>query len=124
MITDNCILGYYIQSKMNSYVLDIYNSSVEPGTPVAVYPMKNRTSGDPSSQLWFFDQDRTIRNMATGMNMGANQQWKLDGLYVLCPSANKVIDIKNHNTVPGARVMAWSNYGGFNQQWNITPNFR
>ncbi|CAF1057559.1 unnamed protein product [Rotaria sordida] len=128
---------------MNSYVLDIYNSSsAGPGTPVVVYPMKNRTSEDPSSQLWFFDQDGTIRNMATEMvididsgiqesnlivwpkNMGTTQQWQLDGLYILCPGTNKVIDIEKSQTVSGAPVVAWPNHAGLNQQWNIVPKLR
>ncbi|CAF3882813.1 unnamed protein product [Rotaria sp. Silwood1] len=128
--------------RLNSYVLDIVNSSAGSGAPIVLYPMKNRTSEDPSSQLWFFDQDGTIRNMATEMvididsgiqgtrlilwpkTTGANQQWKFDGLYVLCPGANKVIDIENSDAAPGAHAIAWSNHLGLNQQWNIIPKLR
>ncbi|CAF1033971.1 unnamed protein product [Rotaria sordida] len=57
-------------------------------------------------------------------NMGTTQQWQLDGLHILCPGANIVIDIEKSKTVSGAPVVAWSNHGGLNQQWNIVPKLR
>ncbi|CAF3364986.1 unnamed protein product [Rotaria sp. Silwood2] len=134
--------GYYIQSRIDGYVLEIYNGSTQAGASIVVSPMKNRTSKDPSSQLWFFDQDGTIRNVASGMVIDiyggiqgtdlvispktgeASQQWKSDGEYLVCPGAVKVIDLARSNTAVNAPVIAWPKNFGLNQQWNLLPHRR
>ncbi|CAF2724796.1 unnamed protein product [Rotaria sp. Silwood2] len=139
---DICILGYYIQSRIDGYVLEIYNGSTQAGASIVVSPMKNRTGEDPSSQLWFFDQDGTIRNVASGMVIDiyggiqgtdlvispktgeASQQWKSDGEYLVCPGAVKVIDLARSNTAVNAPVIAWPKNFGLNQQWNLLPHRR
>ncbi|CAF3284373.1 unnamed protein product [Rotaria sp. Silwood2] len=65
--TGKCILGYYIQSRMNGFMLDLDGGRTSAGTLIIVSPMKNGTGEDQSSQLWFFDQDGTIRNKAADM---------------------------------------------------------
>ncbi|CAF1174799.1 unnamed protein product [Rotaria sp. Silwood1] len=136
--TTTNIPSYYIQSRLTGFVLDLEGGSLNPGTYLVASPMKNETSEDPSSQLWFFDPDGTIRNMASGlvidissgingvdlviwpMNGQGNQLWTMVDVYLVCQAANKVMDVADFNTAPGARVVAWQQNFGLNQQWNLT----
>ena len=69
-MASNCaIRGYYIQSKMNNYVLDVKNNENKGGTPVVAFPMKTGENEDPSNQLWVFEEDGTIKSVASGLVM-------------------------------------------------------
>jgi hypothetical protein len=142
-MASSCVIrGYYIQSKMNGFVLDVKNNGKQGGTPIVAFPLKNGENDDPSNQLWLFEEDGSIKSVATGMVLDiyggtggtnlvvwskkndenrANQQWQWDAPYIYCPGANKVIDIEGLKTEPLAKVIAHPKNGGLNQQWRLVP---
>ncbi|CAF2492595.1 unnamed protein product [Rotaria sp. Silwood2] len=126
---------------MNGFVFDLYNGLTDAGTRIIMLPIKNGTNEDPSKQLWFFNSDGTIENMAAGKVIdissgiggtdliiwsktgGANQQWVVNGTCIYCPVAGKAIDIPGRNTTAGAALIVWSPNGSVNQQWYLVPKF-
>ena len=142
-MASNCaIRGYYIQSKLNNYVLDVKNNGTKGGTPIVAYPMKTGEKDDPSNQLWTFEEDGTIRSIASGLVMDinggiggtdliiyqkknegnrANQKWTWEPPYIVCEAANKVLDIDGAKNEPLAKVIAHAKNGGVHQQWRLVP---
>lgn len=142
-MASNCdIHGYYIQSKMNNYVLDVKQNEKKGGTPIIAFPMKTGENEDPSNQLWVFEEDGTIKSVASELVMdirggiggtdliiwpkktegcAANQKWTWDPPYISCEAANKVLDIAGAKNEPRAKVIAYAKNGGLNQQWEVVP---
>ena len=142
-MASNCaIRGYYIRSKMNNYVLDVKNNEKNGGTPVIAFPMKTGENEDPSNQLWVFEEDGTIKSVASGLVMDirggiggtdlivwqkknegneANQKWTWDPPYICCEAANKVLEIEGAKNEPRAKVIAHAKNGGLHQQWRLVP---
>ena len=140
---------YYIQSKLNGYVLDVRGSDGAQGTPIITWPKKDVAQSD--NQLWYFvdagvtEGQYTIRSKLNGMaidiygngGQGAklitwpvhgakNQRWSLqfDGEYAFITSAkpgNLVIDILGINRDKGAEVIVWpkKSSGTNNQEWRF-----
>ena len=140
---------YYIQSKLNGYVLDIKGANGAQGTPIITWPKKDVSQSD--NQLWYFVDagvtkgQYTIRSKLNGMaidiygNGGQgskliawpvhgheNQRWSLqfNGEYAFITSAkpgNLVIDIKGANSSKEAEVIVWPKKasGTNNQEWRF-----
>jgi len=142
MASSCAIRGYYIQSKLNNFVLDVKGNENKAGTPVVAHPMKTGEHDDPSNQLWLFEEDGSIRSVANGMVLDihggiggtnlvvwpkkeggdrANQQWQWDAPYLSCEGAGKVIDIEGAKTEPLAKIIAHPKNNGLNQQWRLVP---
>jgi len=142
MTSDCNIRGFYIQSKLNGFVLDVQRNEKKNGTPIIAFPMKNAVNDDPSNQLWVFEEDGTIKSVANGMVLDiyggvdgtnlvvwpkkngtdtANQKWIWDAPYIYCEGAKKVLDISEANKEAGAKIIAHPKNDGLNQQWRLVP---
>ena len=140
---------YYIQSKLNGYVLDVEGANAAQGTHIISWPKKAVSQSD--NQLWYFvdagvtEGQYTIRSKLNGMaidiygNGGQgtklitwpvhgheNQRWSLqfNGEYAFITSAkpgNLVIDIEGASTQKGAHVIVWpkKSSGTNNQEWRF-----
>ena len=123
---------YYIQSKLNGYVLDVEGANAARSTHIITWPKKDVSQSD--NQLWYFvdagvtEGQCTIRSKLNGMAIdiagsggqgtklitwpvhgGANQRWSLqfNGEYAFITSArpgNLVIDIEGASTAKGAHA--------------------
>lgn len=130
---------FMIRSKLNpAMVLDCEANGTSPGTRVITWEAHG---GD--NQQWYMCQlTGTIRSKISNLCMDAsgstlvlnshqpgdpNQQWAADGEHVANRlDRNKVLDIAEGKTEPGATLCSWDNHGGDNQKFsfeNIQPPY-
>jgi Ricin-type beta-trefoil lectin domain-like len=95
-------VSYYIQSKLNGYVIDILGGLAEPGVGLDAWPKK-----DTDNQLWTFFPDPA----GSGYSFISN------------PSNFYVIDIMGASTQAGALLDAYpsKSTGTDNQLWKFVP---
>ena len=55
MVSTNVPNAYYIQSKLNGFVLDLKDNATKAHTGLVVSPLNNEST----TQLWSFDEDGT-----------------------------------------------------------------
>src|SRR5438270_13355990 len=94
--SDTMANHFFIQSRLNGFVLDVQGGSTAPGTPVITFPKK--TSGT-DNQLWRLDDNGFLVSKLTGF----------------------VLDIRGANPSPGTPVIAFprKTSGTQNQQWSL-----
>ena len=148
-MSGNPVQYYYIQSKLNGYVLDIKHANSAQGASIISYPKKAVSQSD--NQLWYFvdagvtEGQYTIRSKLNGMALDIygnggqgthlitwpvhgheNQRFSLqfNGEYAFITSAkpgNLVIDIEGASTAKEARIIIWprKSSGTNNQEWRF-----
>lgn len=124
---------YYIRSRLNGLVLDIEGGSTSPCTRVITW---SQNPGQSNNQLWYDDPATgTIRSklhnfcldfngsniVVTPFSYGnPNQLWeRADPFIRMRMQPNRVLDVANNNTSPGAYLVAWDGNGQANQCFDI-----
>ena len=141
---------YFIQSKLNGYVLDIKGGHAGSNGEIIAFPKKD---AGVDNQLWYFTDagdgsyviHSKLNNLALdvtesggagtkiityGPTGNPNQKWTLQpqGSYTFIHSAlggNLVMDIQYGDTKPGANLIVWGRKqsGTDNQEWQFVEAF-
>lgn len=92
---------YYIQSRLNNYVLDIQGGSTQSGTPIISFPINSPAS---NNQIW-----QIIESDTEGY------------FYIVSLLNGYVLDISGANTAPGTPIISFpqKSPAGDNQLWQL-----
>jgi hypothetical protein len=95
---------YYIQSKLNNYVLDISGGSPQPNTPIINYPINSPAS---TNQIW-----QIIESDTEGY------------FYIVSLSNGYVLDISGGSTEPGTAIISYpqNSPASDNQLWQLVDS--
>jgi hypothetical protein len=95
---------YYIQSKLNNYVLDIEGGSTQPKTPIINYPINSPAS---NNQIW-----QIIESDTEGY------------FYIVSLLNGYVLDITGSNTTPGTPIISYpqNSPASDNQLWQLVDS--
>jgi hypothetical protein len=119
-----------IVSAKDGRVLD-----VEAGTIGERIGVKDVDPSAPINQQWYVDASGYIRSMMNDLaidapantlgkiavfNGSANQQWKIDGKYIINASHGEYLDLYTDSTHGGNQAGAYrKNPGAINQEWSV-----
>lgn len=131
------ILAFIVRSQWNGFVLDLQGGGITQTTRVIAAPMNSYITRS-STQLWFFDADRSIRSVpadlvididggiySTNLHLyvryiAQNQEFIFNNSYIICPYSNAAMtmDYTNTTAVPyvTSRPLNFSVY----QRWNVS----
>lgn len=95
---------YYIQSKLNNYVLDISGSNTAPNTPIISYPINSPAS---NNQIW-----QIIESDTEGY------------FYIVSLLNGYVLDVTGSNTAPTTPIISYpkNSPASNNQLWRLVSS--
>ena len=101
---------FYIQSKLNNYVLDITGSNTQPVTPIISYPINSPVSDNQLCQRLPTGQ----KNFTGGQNQ----------YYIQSKLNDFVLDITGSNTQPATQIISYpiNSPASNNQIWEIVES--
>ncbi|KAI9287234.1 ricin B lectin domain-containing protein [Umbelopsis sp. AD052] len=142
-MSSNFPQGYfYIKSRQNGFVLDVFDGGMSNDTQIIVYPQKHN---DASNQLWSNDNgflinkksglvldirggeltgDKPIIQYARKMTLAHNQRWGYhDGFIHVLADPRLVLDIRGGISKEGSPIILYErkHQNNANQQWVLEP---
>ncbi|KAI8575691.1 hypothetical protein K450DRAFT_260741 [Umbelopsis ramanniana AG] len=109
-MSSNFPQGYfYIKSRQNGFVLDVFDGGMSNDTQIIVYPQKYN---DASNQLWSYDDGFL------------NQKWGYhDGFIHVLADPRLVLDIRGGISKEGSQIILYErkHQNNANQQWVVEP---